>query len=63
MAIFALWVLAPYTAECSWGGFALPDYPFVILFLGPVYGGAAVLIREFARRTGRGWRAGGPATA
>lgn len=31
----------------------------MVLFLGPVYGGAAVLIREVVRRTGGGW----PATA
>ncbi|TQS42358.1 hypothetical protein [Cryptosporangium phraense] len=55
--VAALWVLAPYAAECSWGGFALTDYPAVILFLGPLYGGAAVLIRETVRRIGGGWPA------
>ncbi|WP_328468481.1 hypothetical protein OHA21_51915 [Actinoplanes sp. NBC_00393] len=55
--VVALLVLAPWAAECSWGGFAVSDYPLVILFLGPLYGGAAVLIREFARRTGAGWPA------
>ncbi|GLW33760.1 hypothetical protein [Actinoplanes regularis] len=53
--VVALLVLAPWTAECSWGGFAVADYPMVILFLGPLYGGAAVLIRETSRRTGGGW--------
>jgi hypothetical protein len=53
--VVALLVLAPWAAECSWGGFAVGDYPLVILFLGPLYGGAAVLVREVARRTGRGW--------
>lgn len=27
-----------------------------LVFLGPMYGGGALLIREVARRTGRGWR-------
>jgi len=53
--VVALGVLAPWAAECSWGGFALSDYPIVVLFLGPLYGGAVVLIREAVRRTGRGW--------
>ncbi|MEU4689180.1 hypothetical protein [Actinoplanes sp. NPDC023714] len=55
MPVVALLVLAPWTAECSWGGFTVADYPLVIVFLGPLYGGAAVLIREFARRGGGGW--------
>jgi hypothetical protein len=53
--VLALLVLAPWTAECSWGGFAVGDFPLVILFLGPLYGSAAVLIREVSRRTGGGW--------
>lgn len=53
--VVALWVLAPWAAEGSWGGFALRDYPAVLLFLAPMYGGAVVLIREVVRRTGRGW--------
>lgn len=52
-------MLGPWAAECSWGGFPAEDLPLVVLFLGPVYGGAAVLIREVVRRTGGGW----PATA
>src|SRR4051812_12686411 len=28
----------------------------VVVFLAPLYGGAALLIREVALRTGRGWR-------
>ncbi|SHN44313.1 hypothetical protein [Cryptosporangium aurantiacum] len=55
--VLALWVLAPWTAECSWGGFALSDYLLVVVFLSPLYGAAAVLIREAVRRTGRGWPA------
>ncbi|MFI9531457.1 hypothetical protein [Micromonospora rosaria] len=53
--VLALLVLAPFAAECSWGGFTVVDFPLVVAFLGPLYGGAAVLIRETARRTGRGW--------
>ncbi|WP_229073371.1 hypothetical protein [Actinoplanes sp. DH11] len=55
--VVALLVLAPWAAECSWGGFAVTDFPVVILFLAPLYGGAAVLVREVARRTGGGWPA------
>jgi hypothetical protein len=57
--VFGLLVVAPWAAECSWGGFPAEQLPLVVLFLGPVYGGAAVLIREVVRRTGGGW----PATA
>ncbi|TDC31653.1 hypothetical protein E1211_22150 [Micromonospora sp. 15K316] len=51
----ALLLLAPWAAECSWGGFTLTDTPFLILVLAPMYGGAALLIRETARRLGAGW--------
>ncbi|MFG1927877.1 hypothetical protein [Cryptosporangium sp. NPDC048952] len=54
-AVVALGVLAPWAAECSWGGFALRDYLIVVVFLGPMYGGAVILIREAVRRAGRGW--------
>ena len=54
-AALALFVLAPWAAECSWGGFTAVDFVFVVLFLAPMYGGAALLIRETARRTGGGW--------
>ncbi|GAA1655250.1 hypothetical protein [Actinoplanes couchii] len=53
--VLALWLLATWCAECVWGGFTPADYPVVVLFLGPLYGGAAVLIREVARRCGGGW--------
>jgi hypothetical protein len=50
----ALFFLAPLVAE-----FFLGDFPVALLFLvipfAPMYGGAALLIRELARRTGRGW--------
>jgi hypothetical protein len=57
MPVVALLVLAPWTAECSWGGFPAVDFITVVVFLGPMYGGAAVLIREVGRRTGGGWPA------
>jgi hypothetical protein len=55
MRVVALWVLAAWCAECVWGGFTVVDYPLVLLFLGPLYGSVAVLIREVARRRGGGW--------
>ncbi|MFF5213722.1 hypothetical protein [Micromonospora sp. NPDC000442] len=53
--VVALLFLAPWAAECSWGGFAGTDMLLVVVVLAPMYGGAAVLIREAARRTGGGW--------
>jgi hypothetical protein len=55
--VLALALLAPWTAECSWGGFAATDYPLLVVFLSPLYGCAALLIRETARRLGAGWPA------
>ncbi|MFF3853721.1 hypothetical protein [Micromonospora sp. NPDC002575] len=55
--VLALFVLAPWAAECSWGGFVVTDYPLVLIFLSPLYGGAALLVREAARRIGGGWPA------
>jgi hypothetical protein len=52
--VLALFFLAPLVGE-----FFLGDFPIVTIFLvavfAPMYGGAALLIREFARRVGRGW--------
>ncbi|MFG1846602.1 hypothetical protein [Micromonospora carbonacea] len=56
-AVLALFALAPWAAECSWGGFVVTDYPLVLVFLSPLYGGAALLVREVARRIGGGWPA------
>jgi hypothetical protein len=53
--VVVLALLAPWTAECSWGGFAAAAFPFVMVILAPLYGCAALLIRETARRTGGGW--------
>lgn len=50
----ALLFLSPLVAE-----FLLGDFPLskigLLLILAPFYGGGAILIREIARRTGRGW--------
>ena len=51
-----LLILAPVVAELLLGDFSIRQFP-VILVLLPLYGGAALLIRETARRTGRGWPA------
>jgi hypothetical protein len=51
---FALYFLAPFIAEFLLGDFPLTYLP-VILALAPLYGGGALLIRETARHTGRGW--------
>ena len=53
--VVALLLLAPWAAESSWGGFTALDSLVVVLVLAPMYGGAAVLIRETARRFGLGW--------
>ncbi len=55
MRIVALWLLATWCAECVWGGFTVAGYPVAVVFLGPLYGSVAVLIREVARRRGGGW--------
>ncbi|MEV7396872.1 hypothetical protein [Aeromicrobium sp. NPDC092404] len=54
-SVLAVVVIAPWMAEMSWGGIPFTDMVLVVLFLGPMYGGAALLIREVTRRTGRGW--------
>ncbi len=48
-------VAAPWFAEMAWGGIPVTELPLVLLFLAPLYGSAALLIREIVRRTGRGW--------
>jgi hypothetical protein len=55
LPVIALLLLAPWTAECAWGGFTAAEFPLVVAILAPMYGGAAVVIREVARRTGGGW--------
>ncbi|MET7667737.1 hypothetical protein [Micromonospora luteifusca] len=55
LPVIALLLLAPWAAECSWGGFAIDDFLPVLIILGPMYGGAAILIRETARHLGASW--------
>lgn len=50
----ALFFLSPLVAEFLLGDFTLAQLSFLIM-LAPAYGGAAVVIRELTRRTGRGW--------
>jgi len=48
--------LAPIVAEFLLGDFSIREIAIVIALL-PLYGGGALLIREVARRGGRGWPA------
>ncbi|MFC5678286.1 hypothetical protein [Aeromicrobium endophyticum] len=50
-----VFLAAPWFAEMAWGGIPVTQLPLVLLFLAPLYGSAALLIREVVRRTGRGW--------
>ena len=58
--VVGLAVLAPITAEllqAYLGDLGGPvGLVFFVLFLAPLYGGAALLVREVCVRTGRGWR-------
>jgi hypothetical protein len=47
-------VLSPIIAEFLLGDFSIRDLPLVLALL-PLYGCGALLTRELARRTGRGW--------
>lgn len=53
-AALSLFVLAPLVAEFLLGDFPITWLPLLIV-LAPTYGGGALLIRESARRAGRGW--------
>jgi hypothetical protein len=53
-AVITLFFVAPFVAEYLLGDLPLKLLPVLIL-MAPMYGGGAVLIREVARRTGRGW--------
>lgn len=48
--------LAPIVAEFLLGDFSIRKIGIALVLL-PMYGGGALLIREIARRTGRGWPA------
>jgi hypothetical protein len=54
LAVISLFFLTPLVAEYLLGDLPLTLLPALIV-LAPAYGGAAVLIRETCRRTGRGW--------
>ena len=47
-------LLSPLVAEYLLGNISV-DALYVLPYMLPMYGGGAVLIREIARRTGRGW--------
>jgi hypothetical protein len=49
-----LTLLAPIVAEFLLGDFTIRKIGIALVLL-PLYGGGALLIREIARRTGRGW--------
>lgn len=49
-----LFVLAPLVGEYVLGNIPLSEIRSLVV-LAPMYGGGALLIREVARRTGRGW--------
>ncbi|WP_152365991.1 hypothetical protein [Microlunatus speluncae] len=49
-----LFLLAPLVAEYLLGNVSIVEFG-ALLFLAPLYGGGALLIREIARRAGRGW--------
>ena len=53
-AAVTLFFLAPIVAEFLLGDFPATWLPLLII-LAPMYGGGALLIRELARRAGRGW--------
>src|SRR5262249_43904109 len=49
-----LFLLAPTVGELLLGNLAFKQLPFFLPMLVPMYGGGALLIREVARRAGRG---------
>ncbi|HZR39590.1 MAG TPA: hypothetical protein VFB12_05720 [Ktedonobacteraceae bacterium] len=54
LPVFVLVIMSPLMAELLWGSIPVTR-AFALLFLIPMYGGGALLIRELARRGGRGW--------
>lgn len=52
--MLGLLLLAPWVPEYLVGSHTVLDLPLIV-FLVPMYGGGALLIREVARRSGRGW--------
>ena len=53
-AAISLFFLAPLVAEFLLGNLPITLLPALVM-LAPMYGGGALLIRELARRAGRGW--------
>ena len=53
-AAITLFFVAPFVAEYLLGDLSLKMLAALIL-MAPMYGGGALLIREFVRRKGRGW--------
>src|SRR5687768_6665282 len=49
-----LFLLAPFVGEFLLGNLTVAEFVIGVL-LAPMYGCGALLIRETARRTGRGW--------
>jgi hypothetical protein len=54
LAALGLAFLSPLVGEYLLGNISIRDL-VAVPFLVPMYGGGALLIRELARRTGRGW--------
>ena len=54
LAAVTLFFVAPLVAEYLLGDFAV-TFLSPLIMLAPLYGGGALLIRELARRCGRGW--------
>jgi hypothetical protein len=52
--VLGLFLLAPLTGEYLLGNVTVRDLGGLVL-LAPLYGGGALVIREVARRTGKGW--------
>lgn len=59
IGVVAVLLLAPITAELLQAYLGDLGGPggliFLVVFLAPLYGGAALLTREVSVRTGRGW--------
>lgn len=54
LAALTLFVVAPLVAEYLLGDFAI-TFLSPLFIMAPMYGGGVLLIRELARRAGRGW--------
>ncbi|GAB3420959.1 hypothetical protein [Flindersiella endophytica] len=56
LPVAGLFLLSPFVGEFLLGNVPITELP-ALPFLAPMYGGGALLVREIARRTGRGWPA------